>query len=59
MIDISREPRCVRIDFDPVMLKTHAKHIQKNTDHDEDIEFLIGCYIEERILQGQTRESDS
>lgn len=26
-----------------IVLQTHAKHIEENTNHDEDIEFLIGC----------------
>ncbi len=39
-----------------MVFKTHTEHIQKNTDHDKNIKFLIGGDIEEKSCNRKLKE---
>jgi hypothetical protein len=51
VIDVAENTigRCVLI----MMFETHAEHIEENTEHDEDVELLIGSQIKEESGNGE------
>ena len=40
-----------------VMFEAHAEHVEKDADHDEYVEFLIGRHVEEESSQSELDEA--